>query len=95
MVPVLSVPRAVLLGFLEAAGFFERSEKPEDLPDLKLDLVKTFLESSRSAALLQMVQSWMNSIHFNELRQVPGLVCEGIWKNDPYKPRRFLIRFTG
>ena len=89
----LSVPRAVLLGFLEAAGFFEWSDEPEDLPDLKLDQVKTFLESSRSAALLQMVQSWMNSIHFNELRQVPGLVCEGIWKNDPYKPRRFLIRF--
>jgi len=88
----MSVPRDVLLRFLEAAGLIGEGEESEISSGLKLEQVKNFLEANRMDALHQMVQSWMNSFHFNELRQVPGLVCEGVWENDSLKARRFLIR---
>ena len=38
-----------------------------------------------------LVGAWQDSDSFNELRQVPGLSCEGEWKNEPLVTREFLL----
>jgi hypothetical protein len=38
-----------------------------------------------------LVAAWRASDRFNELRLLPGLVCEGEWSNRPLAARRFLL----
>lgn len=52
--------------------------------------VRQFMEASRAQALLMLVNAWMGS-EFNDLHQLPGLIFEGHWKNDPLETRRFLL----
>ncbi len=52
--------------------------------------VRQFMEASRAEALLMLVNAWMTS-EFNDLHQLPGLIFEGHWKNDPLETRRFLL----
>jgi hypothetical protein len=47
---------------------------------------------SRMQALNQLTEAWRESEFFNELRLVPGLVCEGEWSNQPLVARSFLFR---
>lgn len=58
---------------------------------LQTGAVKNFLELPREEALQFLVDAWQASGDFNELRQVPGLVCEGEWKNHPQETREFLL----
>ncbi len=37
-----------------------------------------------------LVEAWRSSEAFNELRLIPGLLCEGEWKNQPLATRDFL-----
>ncbi|MEW6404519.1 MAG: helicase-associated domain-containing protein [Chloroflexota bacterium] len=53
--------------------------------------VKRFLEMPRDAALELLTDAWLASDTFNELRQVPNLICEGEWKNQPQETREFLL----
>jgi hypothetical protein len=53
--------------------------------------VKTFLEAPRGEALAQLVRAWLESEQFNELHQIPGLICEGEWKNNPHKTRKYIM----
>jgi hypothetical protein len=53
--------------------------------------LKTFLEMTRPSALAMLADAWQNSETFNELRQVPGLICEGEWQNTPLVTRRLLL----
>lgn len=53
--------------------------------------VKRFLEASRPEALEMLYKAWLDSQTFNELRLIPGLICEGEWTNDPPATRRFLL----
>jgi hypothetical protein len=53
--------------------------------------VKNFLETRRDEALGILAEAWRASEVFNELRQLPGLVFEGEWKNEPFVTRRFLL----
>jgi len=53
--------------------------------------VKNFLEASRSEAIDMLYNSWLNSQIFDELRLIPGLICEGEWKNQPLVTREFLM----
>lgn len=78
----LSVP--VVSEFLRAAKILAGSE-PE------ADAVKAFLEMPRDSALSVLAEAWRNSQVFNEMRQVPGLACEGEWQNKPLETRRFLL----
>ena len=55
------------------------------------EAVKAFLEASRNDALKMLQEAWMESESFNELRLMPGIICEGEWKNDPQETREFLL----
>jgi hypothetical protein len=57
----------------------------------KPEKVKTFLEAPRDEALQMLTDAWLESETFNELRQLPGLVFEGEWKNQPAVTREFLL----
>ena len=46
---------------------------------------------SRLQALALLTKAWRASESLNELRLVPGLVCEGEWTNQPRPTREFLL----
>ena len=82
--PELQVPAGVVKEFLLAANILNgEAAQPEQ--------VKSFLEMQRLQALHLLRQAWEKSGGFNELRQVPGLVCEGEWTNQPLATRSFLF----
>ena len=86
-----SVPERVLREFLLAAKLINIPKGTETKPALQLETVKTFLEQDRAEALASLVHAWLESVQFNELRQVPGLVCEGTWSNDAHATRHFIL----
>src|SRR5690606_9428979 len=47
------------------------------------EAVKKFLEASRADALDMLYKAWLHSTSFDELRLLPGILCEGEWKNQP------------
>ncbi len=53
--------------------------------------MKSFLEASRADALKLLIEAWQSSQTFDELRLVPGIICEGEWKNQPLVTREFLL----
>jgi hypothetical protein len=55
------------------------------------EAVKTFLEASRADALASLQTAWIESDSFNELHLMPGIICEGEWKNQPQETREFLL----
>ncbi len=61
---------------------------------LQPEAVKKFLEASRADALTLLHTAWLNSTTFDELRLIPGLVCEGEWKNQPQVTREFLMNLV-
>jgi Helicase conserved C-terminal domain len=83
-VPETPVPARVTAEFLKAAGIVvDDAGQPEK--------VKSFLEMPRSQSLAWLTKAWHDSESFNELRLVPGLVCEGEWTNQPRAARAFLF----
>jgi hypothetical protein len=80
----MQIPVQVLDGFLRSAKILLNSgPKPER--------VKAFLEAPRDEALQTLADAWLESETFNELRQLPGLIFEGEWKNQPVVTRDFLL----
>lgn len=77
-------PNPVLLGFLNSAKLLKKN-----IP--QAERVKTFLEAPRTEALKLLVDAWRSSETFNELRLIPGLLCEGEWKNQPLATREYLL----
>jgi hypothetical protein len=61
----------------------------KDIP--QAEAVKNFLECPRSEALKILQDAWIESDTFNELWLVPGLLCEGEWRNNPQETREFLL----
>jgi hypothetical protein len=55
------------------------------------DAVRNFLEMPRGEALKLLTDAWMRSGAFNELRQLPTILCEGEWINQPQETRQFLL----
>jgi hypothetical protein len=55
------------------------------------EAVKNFLECPRSEALKILQNAWIESDTFNELWLMPGIVCEGEWRNNPQETREFLL----
>ena len=53
--------------------------------------VKSFLEASRTDALKLLIEAWQSSQTFDELHLLPGIICEGEWKNQPLVTREFLM----
>jgi len=85
----LTVPEKPLKEFLLAAGLVVPGEEGGEV--LQLEPVKNFLAAPRGEALACLVKGWLGSDRFNELRQMPHLVCEGEWTNQPLVARRFLL----
>jgi hypothetical protein len=82
--PETKIPTSVLQALLQSANLIKDST-PQPEP------VKAFLESSRAESLALLQNSWIESKTFNELRLMPGIVCEGEWKNEPQETREFLL----
>lgn len=85
--PATRVPIGVLRAFLQSANLI-RESAPQPEP------VKMFLESSRADALAALQSAWMESESFNELWLMPGIVCEGEWRNQPQETREFLLHLV-
>jgi hypothetical protein len=77
-------PDPVLAGLLEAAGILQNGSP-------KAAKVKSMLEMPRADALRLLVEAWRTSDEFDELRLLPGLVCEGQWANQPRLARAFIL----
>jgi hypothetical protein len=88
-VPQLACSPAPLLSLLSSAGLLDSAGLPLSEP------TRLFLEAPRGEALAILARAWLNSETFNELRQLPGLECEGEWKNDPLRTRRAILEFLG
>jgi hypothetical protein len=58
---------------------------------LQPEAVKAFLEAPRSEALRMLHDAWLESTTFNELKLMPGIICEGEWTNQPQETREFLL----
>jgi hypothetical protein len=84
--PETSVPARVVHAFLQAAGILAGNEP-------RGEKVKAFLEMPRREALSMLAEAWQSSETFNELRLMPGLVCEGEWTNSPLVTRHTLLSF--
>jgi len=82
--PEMQVPAGMVSELLKTAGIVVGDvAQPEQ--------VKSFLELSRLQALALLTKAWRESESLNELRLVPGLVCEGEWINQPRVTREFLF----
>ena len=57
---------------------------------LQPEAVKNFLGASRAEALNILYKAWFVSNTFDELRLLPGILCEGEWSNQPQVTREFL-----
>lgn len=75
---------AKLEAFLESAKLIKKNT-------ILTDAVKSFLESPRRDALKMLHDAWLESTTFNELKLMPGIVCEGEWTNQPQETREFLM----
>jgi hypothetical protein len=77
-------PSAQLSALLTSAGVLKKGEP-------QAEKVKAFLEVSRADALNMLTEAWKSSQTFDELRQIPSLICEGEWVNQPQVTREFLL----
>jgi hypothetical protein len=82
-----SLTAAALQSLLAAAGLLDAQGAPRPEP------TRAFLEDRRPDALLALVQAWLGSAEFNELRLAPSLVSEGEWQNDPLRARHAILDF--
>jgi hypothetical protein len=82
--PKTRIPTNVLQGLLQSSNLI-KGTVPQPEP------VKAFLEAPRAEALATLQHAWMESDTFNELRLMPGIICEGEWKNQPQETREFLL----
>ena len=60
---------------------------------LQRDAVKAHLEQSRAEAFAHLREIWRASETFNELHQVPSIICEGEWVNPIIETREKLLGF--
>ena len=82
--PETRIPSQFLRSLLQSADLVK-----EDIP--QPEPIKLFLEAPRLDALRMLQSAWVESETFNELRLMPGIVCEGEWKNEPEETREFLL----
>jgi hypothetical protein len=82
--PETKIPVNVIRGLLRSAKMIKGSA-PQPEP------VKAFLEAPRPTALAALQTAWLESESFNELRLMPGIICEGEWQNSPQETREFLL----
>ncbi|HEX2994876.1 MAG TPA: helicase-associated domain-containing protein, partial [Anaerolineales bacterium] len=82
--PETRIPVKVISVLLRSARLLKGSA-PQPEP------VKAFLEAPRGESLAVLQNAWVESDSFNELHLMPGIICEGEWKNQPQETREFLL----
>ena len=82
--PETKIPTKIVQALLQSANLIKGST-PQPEP------VKVFLESPRAQALILLQNAWIESESFNELLLMPGIICEGEWKNQSQETREFLL----
>jgi len=82
--PETKIPTKVVQALLQSANLI-KGTTPQPEP------IKVFLESPRAQALALLQTAWLESESFNELCLMPGIICEGEWKNQPQETREFLF----
>ncbi|MGZ9234005.1 MAG: helicase-associated domain-containing protein [Anaerolineales bacterium] len=82
--PHTRIPTNLLQALLQSAHLI-KGTVPQPEP------VKSFLESPRADALAFLQNAWIESETLNDLRLMPGIICEGEWKNQPQETREFLL----
>jgi len=91
-VPLTSYPgkyqptMRILIDLLQATNLLDESGEPV------LEAARNFLEVGRDQAIFQLVNGWLDGKQLNELDQLPQLVLEGEWKNDPLRTRRAILK---
>ena len=60
---------------------------------LQRNAVKSHLEADRAEAFAYLREIWRESKTFNELHQVPTILCEGEWTNPVRETREKLLNF--
>jgi len=78
---------AMLEILLRDSGLMDEQHLP------KGEETRAFLEASRQEALARLVDTWLSSTLFNEMRLLPGIVSEGEWHNDPHLTRKLILSF--
>ncbi len=78
-------PESFITSMATASGLINTSG------ELEPDALPRFFQQERAAILAEWAASWLNSTEINDLRNMPGLIFEGNWFNDPLKPRQFII----
>jgi len=82
-IPTIRLSEIELL--LSGIGFDKTAE------EINTHFVGEFLEESRADLILRLVDGWIRSQDYNELRLLPNYEFEGEWKNNPKKTRNFLL----
>jgi hypothetical protein len=83
------IPPNVLTSLLKAANLLDEQGQPNP------ENTRGHLEADRGAALLALVNAWLNSPDHNDLRLHPHLQVEGEWGNDPLQTRHKLLELLG
>ncbi len=61
---------------------------------LRRDPVRAWLKQSRSEQLERLQHTWRDDVAWNDLWQMPGIVCEDSgWSNDPFLARQTISNF--
>ena len=83
--PETKIPKNVIHSLLQNAKIINKKGTPQPEP------IKQFLEAPRKDALSMLADAWVQSASFNELKLMPGIICEGEWTNQPLETREFLL----
>ncbi len=90
-----SLPESIAKSWAEPESFITRMAAASGLinadGELEPEALPRFFQQERSAILADWAAAWMNSTEINDLRNMPDLVFEGDWFNDPLKPRQFIV----
>lgn len=78
------IPRGFLSSLLRLTSLLDPTGQPD------AEALRSYFEQTRSQALFTLYRLWHDAPEVNDLGMLPGLVCEGAWRNDPLAPRRLL-----
>jgi hypothetical protein len=79
-------PDPKLIALLRTAGLLKKN-----IP--QAEKVKAFLEASRADSLNMLTEAWRSSSTFDELRLLPGIICEGELTNSALDTRNLISGF--
>jgi hypothetical protein len=89
-----SLPETITKVWAEPESFITHMAATSGLTnadgELEPDALPRFFQQDRAAILANWATAWISSTAINDLRNIPGLVFEGEWYNDPLKPRQFI-----